>query len=280
MTLVDTPLVVGAAPGLLSNDYEPDGDQMFIGAFTSPSSGSVSINITTGALTYTPDAGFNGVDKFSYRIRDPDFAISPLVDVFVGVGVDPLLPVELASFEALRDEGTVRLTWNTASEENNAGFEVERSVDGGAFERVGFVQGSGTVDDRRSYAFVDSSLPFEAAGLTYRLKQIDFDGSFEYSSLVELDLAVPDSYALHENFPNPFKGSTTIRYELPAETMVRLNVYDQQGRQVATLVDGRQAAGRHAIRFDASSLASGVYLYRLETDSGRYQSGQMLHLSH
>ncbi len=275
-TPFETALSVTGAEGLLTNDYDPDGDTIFVGSFTSPANGSVSVNINSGAFTYTPNTGFSGTDSFQYRIRDPAFSISSLVDVFIGVGVDTVLPVELVRFEAVRDGNAVRLSWDTASETNNAGFEVERAVNGHAFATLGFVEGHGTSTAPKTYTFTDITLPFEGKGLTYRLKQVDFDGTVDYSPLVELDLQAPDAVALHENFPNPFREVTTIRYELPRDTAVRLAVYDVQGREVASLVDGAQAAGRHAIPFHAEGLPSGLYFYRLVTDDGRQQSGQML----
>ncbi len=181
------------------------------------------------------------------------------------------LPVELAAFEAAVDGQAVRLTWRTVSETGNAGFEVQRAEAGdgatgrrGGWETLAFVEGRGTTTEAQAYRFTDEGLPYEARRLVYRLKQIDGDGTFAYSREVEVDLSVPAAFALHGNFPNPFSGQTTIRYELPQAGPVRLAVYDLLGRRVAVLVDEAQEGGRKEVVFNASGLPSGVYFVRLQ----------------
>ncbi|MDW8438518.1 MAG: T9SS type A sorting domain-containing protein [Chloroherpetonaceae bacterium] len=176
------------------------------------------------------------------------------------------LPVELTAFEGVFKNGEVRLTWRTASEQNNAGFEVERSFDRETFAQIGFVRGAGTTTEAQSYSFVDRG-SFNADKVYYRLKQVDFDGRFEYSPIIEVNVSLPTKFALMQNYPNPFNPSTTIVYELPARSKVMLKVYDALGREVATLVNGEQAAGRYAQPFNASNLSSGIYFYRLQAGS-------------
>ena len=177
------------------------------------------------------------------------------------------LPVELTAFTARRDGEAIRLAWTTASEANNAGFEVQRSVEG-LWEPLGFVEGHGTTTEAQTYRFTDRDLPYAAPGAMYRLRQVDTDGTETLSEAVEITRAPPATLALHGNFPNPFARQTTIRYELPQAGRVRLTVYDALGRQVATLVDREQAAGRKAVAFDAGRLASGLYFARLVAESG------------
>ena len=172
------------------------------------------------------------------------------------------LPVELTAFIARRDGEVIRLAWETASETNTAGFEVQRSLEG-LWEPLGFVEGRGTTTDAQSYRFTDSSLPFTATEAVYRLRQVDTDGTETLSEEIEIARAAPTKLALHGNFPNPFRARTTIRYELPTAGPVRITVYDVMGRRVATLVDREQAAGREEITFDAGRLASGLYFTRL-----------------
>ncbi len=177
------------------------------------------------------------------------------------------LPVELVAFEATVDGTAVRLTWRTASETNNAGFAVQRRVDGAAsFAEVGFVEGRGTTSAAQAYRFEDANLPYEAGRVTYRLAQIDADGTTEYSPEVEVALGAPERFTLYGNYPNPAHGTTKIRYALPKTARVRLTLYDMLGRRVAVLVDREQAAGRKEMTVDTSTLPSGLYLYRLRAD--------------
>ena len=173
------------------------------------------------------------------------------------------LPVSLTRFTAVADSQTIHLAWATASETNNAGFDIERSSDGQTFQAIGHVAGSGTTLETRAYRFADREVPPAAATLWYRLRQIDFDGAFAYSDVVEVDRLAPAAYALHENYPNPFNPTTRIAYDLPVAGPVRLAVYDLLGREVRVLIDAAQPAGRHEISFDAGDLPGGVYLYRL-----------------
>ncbi len=173
------------------------------------------------------------------------------------------LPVELTAFEGTYKNGEVHLSWRTASELNNAGFEVERSFDRETFTQVGFVRGNGTTTEAQSYTFVDRST-FNAEKVYYRLKQVDFDGQFEYSPVVEVNVTLPTKFALMQNYPNPFNPTTNIAYELPVAAKVVLKVYDILGREVMTLINQEQAAGRYVQPFNASALSSGIYFYRLQ----------------
>ena len=179
--------------------------------------------------------------------------------------LDDLLPVELTAFSGVHSEGTVVLTWETASETNNAGFDLERSLDGQVFERVAFVEGQGTAVSTTTYRYTDTQLPYNTGQLYYRLKQIDFDGQFAYSEVVNIDLGIPVQAQLWPNYPNPFNPTTKIRYELPVASEINLTVYDATGKLVQVLVDEVKEAGRYEADFDASGLASGIYFYRLST---------------
>lgn len=173
-----------------------------------------------------------------------------------------VLPVELTSFVAEAKDG-VTLKWTTASEKNNAGFEVERTAasNPAAWEKIGFVKGNGTTSETQAYSFNDS----RASGkLQYRLKQIDLDGTVSYSQTVEFTVGVPAKFALSQNYPNPFNPSTAIRYDLARTSEVSLKIYDMLGREVSTLVRASQEAGRYSVSFNASTLASGLYFYRIQ----------------
>jgi hypothetical protein len=173
-----------------------------------------------------------------------------------------LVPVELSSFTANATNGNVVLNWSTATETNNSGFEVQRKSANSQFHKVGFVAGSGTTSELRNYSYSDDNLT--SGDYTYRLKQIDLDGSSKYSNEVEVQVSVPSVFALDQNYPNPFNPSTVIKYSIPADQQVKLNVYNLLGENVMTLVNRVEKAGQHEVNFNASNLASGVYFYKLE----------------
>ena len=177
------------------------------------------------------------------------------------------LPVELTDFTARGADASVHLRWRTASETNNAGFEIERTNgEANAWTQIAFVEGHGTTSEPQTYSFDDAGVPFEADSLRYRLKQVDLDGAFEYSEAVEVAIAAPEELTLHGNYPNPFAGQTTIRYEVPKSGDVRLAVYDVLGQRVALLANETQDTGRKEMTFTARNLSSGVYFVRLTHD--------------
>ena len=175
-----------------------------------------------------------------------------------------LLPVELTDFDAIYNEGQVHLSWSTASETNNAGFDVQRRSLSGEWTTVSFVEGQGYANDDVTYTFSDNVRTQAGNTVVYRLKQIDFDGRFTLSHEVSVEIPAPEGYALSA-YPNPFNPVATIQYAVPTDGLVKLVVFDLQGRQVATLVDDVLGAGRYSVPFDASNLSSGTYVYRLET---------------
>src|SRR5690554_996651 len=173
------------------------------------------------------------------------------------------VPVELKSFTASVIDGKVNLNWQTASETNNYGFEVERKAAGQNFTKIGFVPGYGTTTEVKRYNFIDNSLT--SGNYIYRLKQIDFDGTFEYSNEVEVEIDFgPTSYFLSQNYPNPFNPTTKIEFSLASDSKVTLKVFDILGQEVATIVNGDLGAGVHSFNFDASAFNSGVYVYTID----------------
>jgi len=196
--------------------------------------------------------------------------------------VNNALPVELNSFTAKAVDSKVTLNWRTATEVNNYGFEIERTVGSpqssvgsqsqNTWEKIGFIQGHGNSNSQKDYSFTDEN-PSDGL-VNYRLKQIDNDGNFKYSSIVEVT-SLPTKYSLGQNYPNPFNPSTTISYQLPvAAGHVSLKVYDVLGREVATLVNEQKAPGNYEVKFDGSKLASGVYIYRIE--AGKFSDTKKL----
>ncbi|RPI63015.1 MAG: T9SS C-terminal target domain-containing protein [Ignavibacteriales bacterium] len=173
------------------------------------------------------------------------------------------IPVELVSFNASLNQSNVSLSWTTATELNNRGFSVQRKVEN-KWQDVGFVEGNGTTTEINSYSYIDDISSIESFGkIYYRLKQIDYDGSFSMSSEV-LVMMTPAEYKLSQNYPNPFNPVTRINFQLPYASNVTLKIYDVVGSEVATLVNEIKAAGNYNFDFNASSLASGVYYYKLQ----------------
>jgi hypothetical protein len=179
--------------------------------------------------------------------------------------IDAPMPVELLSFSANVNENSVLLLWKTATELNNLGFKIERKSINGQWSKIGFVNGNGTSTVLNEYSFIDNNIASEK--YSYRLKQIDINGSYNYSSSIEVDLVHPHSFKLEQNFPNPFNPSTSIRYSLGKREHVQLKIFDILGNQVAELINEYQDAGIYLLQFSTSKfkLSSGTYLYELRT---------------
>ncbi len=179
------------------------------------------------------------------------------------------VPVELTSFAASSNTTGVDLTWSTATEINNRGFEIQRSSDGTNYNTVGFVKGNGTTTERQSYSYFDQNTV--VGTFYYRLKQLDFDGGYEYSNVVLVDVAGPADFKLAQNYPNPFNPSTTLQFSIPENSHVVVKIFDMLGKEITTAVNGNFTAGTHKEVFNASRLASGNYIYQLNvtTETGK-----------
>ena len=207
------------------------------------------------------------------------------VQPYIALFSDGLLPVELVHFSLTRQNNCVELNWTTITEVNNYGFEIERTPlippfgkggrpEEGGWEKIGFVAGSGNSNSKKEYSFTDdlhhTSIQSYNHTFRYRLKQIDNDGTFSYSNIIEAEVTdIPAEFMLYQNYPNPFNPSTVISYQLPVNTFVTLKVFDIIGNEVATLVNQEKPAGSYEVTFDASNLTSGVYFYELRTDNFR-----------
>jgi len=172
------------------------------------------------------------------------------------------VPVELKSFAATVIGKNVNLNWSTATETNNLGFEVQRKSSSGDFAKIAFIEGHGTTIETQVYSYADKNV--ESGKYSYRLKQVDLNGSFKYSNTVEVDVKVPNKFELSQNYPNPFNPTTTISYEIAKETNVSLKVYDVIGNEIATLVNETKPAGSYQVVFDAANLSNGVYFYKIQ----------------
>ncbi|MFA6979188.1 MAG: T9SS type A sorting domain-containing protein [Ignavibacteriaceae bacterium] len=171
------------------------------------------------------------------------------------------LPVELTSFTANNINGNVELLWKTATEKNNNGFDVERKSANSEFVKIGFVKGKGTTTDLSNYSFTDKNVK---ENYSYRLKQIDFDGTFAYSNIVNSSAStLPTTFAMAQNFPNPFNPSTSISYSLPKAGVVTLAIFNTLGQKVKEVVNGFQEVGNYTVSINASDLSSGNYIYNI-----------------
>ena len=238
----------------------------------------------------------NGIQQWIARYNDPsnsfDLAIALAVDASGNVYVTGrstdvgwsvyttikyeqiIIPVELTYFAAFYNNiGTVELIWITATELNNKGFEIERLQNSRITKfqdwiTIGFVEGNGTTTEQQSYSFIDpvsgTGKNLSAGKYQYRLKQIDFDGSFEYSQIIEAVVESPTKFSLEQNYPNPFNPVTSIKYVVGSLQNVTLKVYDILGNEIETLVNEEKPAGTYEVEFDGSGFPSGVYFYKLE----------------
>jgi hypothetical protein len=207
--------------------------------------------------------GTHGVLGSAWYTTTPGTAwnLDGATDLSIQINGDDNLPVELTSFTASANEGIVELNWITATENNNQGFEVQRNT-GSEFVTIGFVQGHGTTTETQEYSYIDNNV--SSGSYTYRLKQVDYNGSFAFSDIVEVEVITPKAYALYQNYPNPFNPSTMINFSLATDSRVTLKVFNVLGQEVATLLNKNMVAGLHEINFDASNINTGVYLYRIE----------------
>jgi hypothetical protein len=189
---------------------------------------------------------------------------------------NPTNPVELTSFTANTSMGKVTLSWRTATETNNKGFEIQRKVDDNNWIVLAFINGNGTTTNTNNYYFTDNISGLNANKITYRLKQVDFNGQSKYSPVVLVDNIIPENYSVSQNFPNPFNPSTIIKYQIPQNSFVSLKVYNSLGQEVAALVNGMVSAGSYEVQLHSSDLSSGVYYYVIKAGENFVQTKKMI----
>jgi hypothetical protein len=227
-----------------------------------PTGVTLNLSDVLGGVLFTATLENSGSYTIPYQ-----YWISGQIRMFVDY--NNVIPVELTSFTAsvLQNEKEVQLNWTTATETNNSGYEVLRSVQNDdGWNKIGFVPGYGTTTEPKLYSFTDEDV---TTGIyKYCLKQIDFNGTFTYSNeiKVEVDFS-PKEFVLYQNYPNPFNPSTTIKYQIPELSLVTLKIFDVVGNEITTLVKEEKPIGSYKVEFDASSLPSGVYFYKLQAGS-------------
>ncbi|MBS1492022.1 MAG: T9SS type A sorting domain-containing protein [Bacteroidetes bacterium] len=252
-------------------------------AWTSPYTYNYTLNNFSGGERGVI-GDFSGANPILYTVRqDTLFTVTDAGDstasltmlatagtnyVFRGIAWAPnfIVPVELSSFTSSVNGNNVSLSWSTVYEQNNSGFDVERKSTSSLWTKIANISGNGTSNRPQSYSFQDNNL--SSGKYSYRLKQIDYNGNFKYYDLSnEVSLGVPSKFELSQNFPNPFNPATTINYQLANADFVSLKVYDIMGREIANLVNQSQPAGFYSVKFDASSLTSGIYFYEIRTSN-------------
>jgi hypothetical protein len=190
-----------------------------------------------------------------------------------------IVPVELTNFTSSVENGQVSLSWETSTETNNKGFEIQRKVGSpqssvSKWEKVGFVEGRGTTSQKQFYSFTDA--PLKDGIYSYRIKQIDFDGNFKYSNQIEVNFQRLTNFTLLQNYPNPFNPSTTVSYQVPFASYVNIKIFDALGSEIALLVNEIKQSGTHEVSFNASGLPSGLYLYRMNVNDQSFTKKMML----
>jgi photosystem II stability/assembly factor-like uncharacterized protein len=221
---------------------------------------------TDGGMTWLSD--FTGGNEIAlYKIKFTDNMIGLICgsDGKFLRNTDFVIPVELTSFIASVSGNDVRLLWSTESELNNSGFEIDRSDKINNWEIISFISGSGTCTEPKNYYFIDEDL--KPSKYNYRIKQIDFNGTFKYSDIVEVNISTVADYTLKQNYPNPFNPSTIIEFTLPEdETNVKLSIYNVLGEKVDELVNSSLAAGKYQYQWSAQNIVTGIYIYELQTE--------------
>jgi endonuclease/exonuclease/phosphatase family metal-dependent hydrolase len=184
--------------------------------------------------------------------------------VYADFSYEETVPVELASFSAVYSNSSINLSWVTATETNNYGFEVERSVNMTDWQQVGFVQSSGNSVETKYYSYSDKEI--KGTNVYYRLKIVDLDGSYEYSKV--LSVSVPVDFTLYQNYPNPFNAETVIKYSIPYYSLYKITLYDVLGSNVKVLSEGFADAGVYNVHLTDIGLSSGTYFVEMRTDAG------------
>lgn len=229
--------------------------------------GGTILKTTDGGETWIKSARITENNLFSATLVSSTTSLVSGTNGTIIKSTNAPLPVELTSFTATHKNGTVTLNWETKTEIDNYGFEIERKTSATGWQKIGFIEGHFTTNSPKFYNFTDR--PKGAGKLRYRLKQIDNNGTFEYSPVVEVLVgSLPNGYLLEQNYPNPFNPSTSIGFTTQTTGFVKLVVYNPLGEAVKVLFSDIAEAGRYyKLEFDATGLTSGVYFYQLEAEN-------------
>ncbi len=249
-----------------------DNDQVSLYVFDSAAPPTEPAVPTIGPIT---NGGTSDIDPGAVSFRKYNTAQNVVVDgIRIAKMWSDVVPVELTSFTASAGSKSITLNWKTSTETNNRGFEVQRKTSNSGWTDISFVNGNGTSTQSHEYSYTDNNL--ESGKYSYRLKQVDMDGSFEYSKVVEANIDAPAKFELAQNYPNPFNPTTKIDFSVPSNSNVKLTVYNVLGQQVSVLVNGFMKSGNHTVDFNAAGLNSGLYFYKLESNGTSLVKKMML----
>ena len=217
----------------------------------------VTVSGVTGGVTFdlAPNGWLSNGDWY-FEVGGNDYTD------YTNTYFDPeeFLPVELSSFIAINKLNDITLNWETKTEVNCAKFEIERKSISTEWCNISSLLANGNSNVSKQYSFTDKKL--NSGKYSYRLKMIDLDGKFQYSDLIDIEIAVPKEFILSQNYPNPFNPSTKIDYQLPLDSRVTIELYNIVGQKVGELVNKEQTAGYYSIALN-KEMASGVYIYRM-----------------
>lgn len=254
--------------GVLGTNVGPEGFPGFDLGTTYTTWSTLNFTIlSTVNTSLTINNATNAIGLFANHANDPATGIinNQLLTAPINI-IDAPLPVELSSFTSKYLNDKVQLNWVTKTEINNYGFNVERKVNDGQWNSLTFIEGHGNSNSPKEYSYSDKDLFAGGSKFRYRLKQVDTDGNYEYSDIVEIEI-LPAKFELSQNYPNPFNPSTTIQFSLPKATQLKINIYNMLGELVETLAEGTYEAGYHKVTFNASNFPSGIYIYRIESSA-------------
>ena len=262
---------VSTSPTLSWSDSDPDGDTLtFDVYFDTNTEPTTRVATAQSEKTFSP-SGLSYNTTYYWKVVATDSKGVSTDGPIWSFATDSPTPVVLTTFSSrLIGYSTVQLNWSTSTEVNNYGFDVERSSGNSGWQKIGFVAGSGNSNSPKDYSFTDS--PSGGTSFSYRLKQIDVDGSFEYYDPITVNLTLSGEPQLLQNSPNPFNPSTSIKFYIPATTNVSIKIYDIIGREVTTLINKQTTAGYHIVYWNGKDsrgegVSSGIYLYRLTAGS-------------
>jgi hypothetical protein len=267
-----TDQVSGTLSTLNSIDFE---ETITENGYAVGENGSI-ISTTNGGSTWIKESSGSTTSLYSVLVKEIPAVSSTMITAIMTAGklskyavkkIVEALPVELTSFNySISSGNNLILNWQTSGEINNKGFEIERkSSKENNWKKVGYAEGRGTINEITSYLFTDKNI--NSGKYNYRLKQTDFNGNFKYYNLnSEVIIGSPENFELKQNYPNPFNPATVISFKIPGNGMVSLKVYDISGKEVRTLVNEIREAGYFTVKFDGSSLSSGLYFYKMQFD--------------